>query len=325
MVGLHLDTPMADHPRTAAAGFIEPRKNCALVNNMPDGSFVQAERQFLDLLDIGSRNVGFDVRLYTMDGVPRGEATALRIAERYTPWSELFDHPPDVLIVTGANPLEPAIENEPYWTDMVQLLTWASRAVPSMLLSCLSAHAALKVFHGIEREHLPSKCTGVFAQEADPGHALTSGLGSAVVLPHSRLNTVATSAVRAAGYDVPLFSEEIGWSVATKCVERSTVVLLQGHPEYGPTSLLREYQRDIRRYVRHERDETPVLPLHCTAPQDWEQLEDLHRRIITGERDTKLFETIAFDDIESRAPWSWRPVAAQLCTNWLASVPEWSS
>ncbi len=322
MVGLHLDAPLVHHPRRDAAGFLESRWTCALVNNMPDGSFVQTERQFLDLLDIGSGTVDLDVRLYTGAGVPRGEATAVHIAERYAPWSELFDHPPDVLIVTGANPLERAIEDEPFWADLVHLLTWASKNVPSMLLSCLSAHAALKVFDGIGRDRLPSKCAGVFVQEADRGNTLTAGLGPAIVLPHSRLNSVPTDAIRTAGYDVPLFSEEVGWSVATRCVERSTVVLLQGHPEYGPTSLLREYQRDIRRYVRHERDETPVLPLRCTAPEDWEQLADLHRRLTTGARDPMLLEAFPFGDIEFRAPWPWRRVATQLCTNWLTSIPE---
>jgi homoserine O-succinyltransferase len=289
---------------------------------MPDGAFVESEGQFLDLLDIGSGDEGLDVRLYTMDGVPRGDATSLRIAERYSPLSELYHHPPQVLIVTGANPVEPAIEDELFWADLVHLLTWACASVPSMLLSCLSAHAALSVFDGINRHRLSSKCTGVFAQQADPGNALSAGLGPEIVLPHSRLNSVPTSTLRAAGYDVALCSEEAGWSVASRCVERSTVVLLQSHPEYAPTSLLREYQRDARRYVRRERDELPVLPLHCSAPEDRGQLEDLHRRITAGERDPVLVDSFPFKDIEARAPWPWRTVATQLYTNWLANVPE---
>jgi homoserine trans-succinylase len=110
--------------------------------------------------------------------------------------------------------------------------------------------------------------------------------------------------------------------VATRCIDRSTVVLLQSHPEYGPTSLLREYQRDVRRYVRHERDELPVLPHRCAAPEDEEQLENLHTRITAGERDPVLVESFPFGDVEARAPWPWRSVATQLYTNWLANVPD---
>jgi homoserine O-succinyltransferase len=303
-------------------GVTEPRWTCALVNNMPDGAFAQTEGQFLDLLDIGSGSDGLEVRLYAMAGVPRGEATARRIAERYTPLGELFDHPPQVLIVTGANPIERVLENEPLWPEMVHLLTWASRTVPSMVLSCLSAHAALTVFDGLQRIRLPSKCTGVFPQLTDPALPLSATLGSSLVLPHSRQNDIPTKSVLAAGYDVPLFSEEAGWSVATRRVEESSVVLLQSHPEYGPTSLLREYQRDIRRYVHHERDDRPVLPHRCTAPEDEALIDDLHRRITGGERDPVLVERFPFQQIEARAPWPWRATAIELYAAWLANVPE---
>ncbi len=288
---------------------------------MPDGAFVQTEGQFLDLLDVGSGRRELDVRLYAMPGVPRGEATGLRIAERYRPMADLYDHPPQVVVVTGANPIEPNLEDEPIWEDLTRLLAWASAQVPSMLLSCLSAHAALTVFDGLERKSLASKCTGVFTQQVVSGDPLTAGLGHTVILPHSRVSTVPTDQLRAAGYDIPVGSEEIGWSVATRQVDRCAVVLVQAHPEYGPTSLLREYQRDVRRFVRHERDDLPVLPAHCSAPGDQDQLRDLQRRISGSERDPAVLESFPFGDIESRAPWEWRPVATRLYANWLAGVP----
>jgi homoserine O-succinyltransferase len=292
---------------------------------MPDGAFTQTEQQFIDLLDVGSAQQGLDVRLYTMAGVRRGEDTARRIAERYTPFADLFDHPPRMLIVTGANPVEPDLEDEAIWPEMVRLLTWARHAVPSMLLSCLAAHAALSVFDGLARESLPVKCTGVFPQRVDRNDPLSAGLAAATVLPHSRVSTVPTDLVRAAGYQVPLeSSDEGGWSVATRQVGDSRVVLVQAHPEYGPTSLLREYQRDVRRYVRHERDGLPVLPRHCSAPEDAGRLAELQQRITSGERDPGLVESFPFADIRARAPWSWRMTAEQLYTNWLAAVPAGS-
>ncbi len=320
MVVSHVDTPLSGPP-TADTGTLGRRWACALVNNMPDGAFVQTEGQFVDLLDVGSGDQDLDVRLYTMPGVPRGEATALRIAERYRPMAELYEDPPQLVIVTGANPVEPVLEDEPIWADLSRLLTWASAAVPSMLLSCLSAHAALTVFDGLERESLPSKCTGVFTHWVDPGDPMTAGLGRSVVLPHSRVSTVSTDRVAAAGYHIAVASEEVGWSVATRQVDHCAVVLVQAHPEYGPTSLLREYQRDVRRFVRHERDAIPVLPRRCSAPGDGERLEDLQRRITGGERDSGLFESFPFADVESRAPWAWRSTATRLYANWLAGVP----
>jgi homoserine O-succinyltransferase len=321
MVVFPVDVPVAGHPRSVKAGSVEPRWTCALVNNMPDGAFVQTEGQFLDLLDVGSGDRGLDVALYAMAGVPRGEATSLRIAERYRPMAELYDHPPQFVIVTGANPVQRTLEAEAIWGDLVRLLTWASGTVPSMLLSCLSAHAALTVFDGLERESLPSKCTGVFTQQVTALGPLTAGLERSVVLPHSRVSTVPTDRVREAGYDIPLESREVGWSVATRQVDRCAIVLVQAHPEYGPTSLLREYQRDLRRFVRHERNDLPVLPRHCAAPDDGERLEELQRRITGGERDPALFESFPFAEVEARAPWSWRSVATRLYSNWLTGVP----
>ncbi|MGH9018450.1 MAG: homoserine O-acetyltransferase/O-succinyltransferase family protein [Acidimicrobiales bacterium] len=321
MVVLHLDTPRADR-RPDGTGDRESRWTCALVNNMPDTAFVSTEDQFLDLLDIGSGDRGVDVRLYTMGGLTRSEATARHIAGRYTPLDELFDRAPQMLIVTGANPVESELHKEPFWPDMVHVLNWASRNVPSVVLSCLAAHAALTVFDGIERRRLPAKCTGLFAQQVDPGDPLADSLGRSVVLPHSRLNDVPTATIRAAGYDVALCSEEAGWSVASRRVESATVVLLQSHPEYGPTSLLREYQRDVRRYVKHERDEPPVLPRHCTAPPDTPSIEDLHRRLTGGERRPELVEAFPFEAVGARVPWAWRTAAIGLYTHWLAAVAE---
>jgi homoserine O-succinyltransferase len=194
--------------------------------------------------------------------------------------------------------------------------------VSTMLLSCLSAHAALVAFDGLERRRLETKCTGVFGQVAETAHPLVAGLVPPIVLPHSRLNTVEADDLRGAGYDVALHSDAVGWSVATKMVDRSRVVVMQGHPEYGRASLLREYQRDARRYVRHERDEEPRLPIDCVGPEDQAGLADLHQRVTGGERDPALVEAFGFDQAGARAPWPWRSMAVGLYKNWLAGIPK---
>jgi homoserine O-succinyltransferase len=88
---------------------------CAFVNNMPDGAFDATERQFLDLLDAGSGPRRRRASLRTMSGVPRGERVAARIASEYLPVETMLQDPPDLLIVTGSNPVEERIEDEPYW------------------------------------------------------------------------------------------------------------------------------------------------------------------------------------------------------------------
>jgi homoserine O-succinyltransferase len=322
MVVSHLDSLRTSGPRSSRSPDFEPRWSCALVNNMPDSAFEETERQFLNLLNAGSGTNALDIRLYVMDDIVRGEEVATRIGERYAEVSELYRDPPDVLIVTGANPVEKNIRDEPFWSEMVTLLSWASESVQSMLLSCLAAHAALTIFDGLERQQLSRKCTGVFSQQVELTDALAIGVGSSLALPHSRLNTVPTSQIRAAGYDVPLYSKDIGWSVATRMVERARLVLVQAHPEYGPSTLLREYHRDARRYVLGTRDERPVLPRDCVAPGDRGLLEELHETITTCERDPELVTSFPFDEVGARATWSWHEQATQLYANWLSGVPK---
>jgi homoserine O-succinyltransferase len=190
-----------------------------------------------------------------------------------------------------------------------------------MLLSCLSAHAALTIFDEIPRIRLPAKCTGVFEQSVDVSHPLGAGIDEEVLLPHSRWNSVPQEALTGAGYDIVIQSEATGWSVASREEEQGCrLVLVQGHPEYDPSSLLREYRRDAGRYVRHEREDLPFLPYHCVSPDDWGSLELMHNLITHGDRDPQLIERYPFEEVGDRAPWPWRSMAELFYSNWLTSV-----
>jgi homoserine O-succinyltransferase/O-acetyltransferase len=120
-------------------------------------------------------------------------------------------------------------------------------------------------------------------------------------------------------------SAEVGWSVATKTVGRSEVVLVQSHPEYDPSSLVREYARDVRRYLERERDELPCLPMNCVIGTDWDELDRLHRRLLDGARDPQLAAGFPFDEIGARAAWPWRGAALRLYANLLATIPQRSA
>jgi len=294
-----------------------PSWRCALVNNMPDGAFDATERQYLDLLNEGSGSEVIEVRRCTMAGVPRGDKTSSRIAEQFSPLESIYDDPPNLLIVTGSNPIERHIQDETYWPDLVELLSWGRTHVRSMLLSCLAAHAAATVFDDIPRVNLLSKHTGVFSQAVKPGHPLNAGVESVILLPHSRWNTVPTEQLVHAGYEAAVESDD-GWAIVTRDEVNCQLVLVQGHPEYDPSSLLREYRRDAGRYVHHEREELPYLPFHCVSAEDWPALQLLHHQIITGQRDPILIDSYPFDEVGARAPWPWHDMAIRFYANWLS-------
>jgi len=319
---VRLTTVGADSASTFELNEGAPRWTCAFVNNMPDGAFDATERQFLGLLEEASGSDVVEVRRHAMFGVPRRELTSARIGAEYVPLADTYDDPPDLLIVTGSNPIETQIQDELYWSDLVELLAWSREYVGSTILSCLSAHAALTVFDGIARTRLSTKLTGVFSQHVDVSQPLTRGLEPEILLPHSRWNSVPREAMEHAGYDVVIRSEETGWGVATREENGRQLILVQGHPEYDPASLLREYRRDAGRFVHHERDDVPQLPYHCVSEEDWGSLERTHQEIIQGERDPLLIDRYPFDDVVARAPWPWRTVATRLFTNWLTSVDQ---
>jgi homoserine O-succinyltransferase len=293
---------------------------CAFVNNMPDGAFDATERQYFELLEEVSGSVVIDARRYTMAGVPRGDRTSTRIGNEYFPIADIYREAPDLLIVTGSNPIEESIEDELYWPDLVELLSWARDHVDSSLLSCLAAHAALNVFDGAARRRLSVKCTGIYSQHVDVNHPLTAGFEPEILLPHSRWNSVPRDDVERAGYVVVIHSEATGWGVASREEEGRHMVLIQAHPEYDPSSLLREYRRDAGRFVHGEREDPPILPLHCVSQEDWVSLEGMHRLIVEGRRDPDLVDQYPFDEVGARAPWPWRLVAKNLFSNWLSSV-----
>ncbi len=316
---VHLAKPAANDP-LAGSGDDAVRLTCALVNNMPDGAFDATERQYLGLLEHGSGPLSIEITRYAMPGVPRGEQTSARISKEYLPFGDIYLESPDLLIVTGSNPLETRIQDEIYWPDLVQLLSWAREHVRSTLLSCLSAHAALTVFDGIERTRLPAKCTGVFRQQVDFAQSLGAGIESEILLPHSRWNTVHREDLERAGYDIVVHSPATDWGLASREENGHQLVLVQGHPEYDSSGLLREYRRDAGRYVRHESDNLPPLPYHCVSPDDWDQLDRMHHKIVEGERSAALIDHYPFEEVGARAPWAWRPMAQRLYANWLTGV-----
>src|ERR1700742_4264285 len=107
----------------------------ALVNKMPDAAFGANERQFVRLLDAGSGFRKITMARHTMAGVPRGERVRDRIAAGYRPLDDILSDPPDLLVVTGSNPIESRIEDETYWSNLHGLLKLSIENVQPMGLS----------------------------------------------------------------------------------------------------------------------------------------------------------------------------------------------
>jgi homoserine O-succinyltransferase/O-acetyltransferase len=288
-----------------------------LVNNMPDSAFADTDAQFASLLETSGTGPAVRLRRYAMASVERG-ADVQPLLAGYHDATEIYDDPPDALIVTGTEPRCADLRDEPYWDELSGLLAWAQRSVSSVLLSCLSAHASVLAVDGLARRRLPDKCCGVFDQQIDHEHPLARGLRS-VSFPHSRQNEIDTAELRGVGYEVIAESATGGWTVAARQRGDSLTVMFQGHPEYSRDTLLREYRRDVRRFLEGERDTYPALPVGY-LDRDGQTLLTQFRD--AARLDASLIDSFPFAAALGHVRADWRVASQRLVNNWLAHVEQ---
>jgi homoserine O-succinyltransferase len=97
----------------------------ALINNMPDPALEDTELQFFELLDIASGDVPVVVKLYSLTGVPRTERGQQHLNSFYFDFDDLWNSRFDGVIVTGTEPHQPNLRDEPYWDLLTQVFDWA--------------------------------------------------------------------------------------------------------------------------------------------------------------------------------------------------------
>jgi len=296
-----------------------PRIEIALVNNMPDAALQATERQFTSLLREAARE-DFDVNvsLFGLATLPRSEQALGVMRGRYSSSQTLKRTGADALIVTGAEPKAAGLPAEPYWTELTDLIDWARAGTISSLWSCLAAHAAVQHLDGIARQPLEAKCSGVFTFERRVQHRLTDGLPGLVRTPHSRKNALPLSALEAKGYAVLTQSPRVGADIFVRAGQ-SLFVFLQGHPEYEADSLLREYCRDIGRYLRDERPDYPHSPVGYFDSETERAFRALAVRARQG-RDPRLLRWSGEIAAAARPARPWRPHAVMLMRNWLEII-----
>jgi len=295
----------------------------AFVNNMPDSAFDETEQQFIGLLTRAAEEIGDTtvyVTRYGLPGLARGPMIEQRIADDYCPLDVIYSSQPDGLIVTGTEPLTDDLKQESYWDALAELITWAEHSTASALLSCLAAHAAALLFDGIERQTLPEKCSGVFVHEIRTDHALTEGLGELVHIPHSRLNDLPSALLGASGYSNLIESPEMSWTLAVKERGRCIFVLVQGHPEYSTTSLLREYRRDVQRFLRGERRTLPAIPVGYVDEESHRNLESFENQVLDHPECPDLMGGFPFEPVAHRLVNTWQRPGTRLYANWLTQI-----
>ena len=288
----------------------------ALVNNMPDAALEDTESQFFNLLDLASGEIPVRVKLYSLPNVPRSDRGHQHLRSFYSGIDDLLNSRFDGVIMTGTEPRQPNLRDEPYWPALASLLDWAEDNTSSTVLSCLAAHAGVLHSDGIPRHPLNDKQFGVFAFKKTVDHALTRNGRDVVLFPHSRCNEVRVDALTSCGYTVLTQSAEAGVDTFVKKKKRSLFVHFQGHPEYGEQTLLKEYRRDIKRFLRQERNTYPSMPKGYFDAAATKLLVDFGEICLRDRREEHIAsfpEAAVAGTLQN----TWRSSATAIYRNWL--------
>jgi homoserine O-succinyltransferase/O-acetyltransferase len=297
-----------------AAGDLE----IALVVNMPDAALEATERQFRSLLEEAAGGVGVHLALYALPDVPRSEESRRHIRDFYSDVSELWSRELDGLIVTGTEPQKAELADEPYWGSLTRLVDWAEAHTHSTVWSCLAAHAAVQHLDGIRRRRLDDKRFGVFECARTCEHPLMAGAPASQRMPHSRWNDLRDDELSARGYQVLTRSAAAGVDTFVR-QHNSLFVFFQGHPEYETVSLMLEYRRDIRRFLRQERETFPACPHGYFDKEALAAIAQLRERALVDRRES-LIEEFPTAKFASTLRNTWRPAAVALYRNWLECI-----
>jgi len=290
-----------------------------LLNMMPDAALQVTERQFMRLVGNSNQIAQFYVHPFSVPGVERGEEAAAYIERYYNTFDEIRKEGLDALIITGANVANPSLDQEPFWKPLSEVMEWATDNVTSTLCSCLATHALMKYFYDIDRRPLPEKKWGVYEHRITaPGHPLLREINTRFDAPHSRYNEITRQQLEDAGLTILIEGAECGVHMAVS-KDQLRRIYFQGHPEYDTNSLLKEYKREVNRYLNGERDKPP-FPENYFSPAVKviikEYLESAEQAVKRGETPDEFPE----EAVEGLLDNTWGDTAKALFNNWLGLV-----
>ncbi len=291
-----------------------------LLNMMPDAALRATERQFFRLIGQSNQIAQFYVHPFTLEGVHRSPEARAYIEQYYESFDQLRNEGLDGLIITGANVQGANLANEPFWEPLIEVVDWATHSVTSTLCSCLATHAVMQFRYGQQRQPLGFKRWGVYPHRVvNRHHPLVINVNTLFDVPHSRFNDISRAQFEAAGCQVLAESQQAGVHLAVSA-DGFRIVFFQGHPEYDTISLLKEYKREVNRFIQGALTQYPPFPEH---------LFSLHTRALLNEHRERIERALdrgreppPFPEarLEHELHNTWRDTAEGVVGNWMGLI-----
>lgn len=293
------------------------------LNMMPDAAFLATERQFFRLTASATNIVQIYIHPIRCEGMTRSLDIAAHIDKYYQDFETLKTQGLDALIVTGANPKLEDLTQEEYWQHATEIFRWADDNVTSVFFSCLASHAVLQAQYDLVRKPLAQKLWGVYSHRVvDSKHPLVSTINTRLDMPHSRGNDIDAKRFLQKNLKLLITGEDVGVAVATSG-DGFRQIFCQGHPEYDTASLLKEYQREITRFIRGERADYPPFPdgYGNSDSAVTDTLQHIETQVKAGKISAEnLIQQFSQSEILPHLDNTWRDTAKAIFSNWLALV-----
>lgn len=291
-----------------------------LLNMMPDKALEATERQFLRLVGESNQIAQFYVYPFTLKEIQRGEEGRAHIERHYLDVDAIKSQGLDALIITGANVVGAELSAQSFWKPLKEITAWAYENVTSTLCSCLATHALLEFRYGLKRRPLPEKRWGVYPHRVvDKTHPLVTGVNTRFDVPHSRFNQVDRAQFEQAGLEILVESEEAGVHLAVS-EDGFRIVFSQGHPEYDANSLMKEYKREVGRYIFEGLEVYPQVPENYFGVGNTAILEEYRDRVILarrrGDPPPQFPEHLVVPTLDN----TWHDSAEAVINNWIGKV-----
>lgn len=291
-----------------------------LLNLMPDAALQATERQFMRLISAYGDDANLYMIPFAVRADYRAEVALTHIDAYYSTFDAVQSAGLDALIITGANPAAEDITTEAFWEPMIDVIEWGRTHVESVLCSCLATHAVMHHYHATPRTELPERQWGVYPHEIlAPDHALMEGMADPVYAPHSHRYAVSRAEMERAGITVLADSREAGVHLAVDD-GGANFVLFQGHPEYDAISLLKEYKREVQRFLLGSRQTYPRFPEHYLRAGAKQRLDAYQQQVTESDFEQETIPPFPEDELSGDCENTWHEAGMRIYGNWLAGV-----
>jgi homoserine O-succinyltransferase len=287
-----------------------------LLNMMPDKALQVTERQFLRLVGESNPIAQFYVHPFTLPELARGVEAQQHIDQHYDTFEVLREQGLDGLIITGANVIGSELADQPFWRPLIEIIDWAADNVTSTLCSCLASHAVLQFRYGQKRQSQPQKTWGVFSHRVlDKQHPLVNDVNTCFDAPHSRWNAVTPAQFEQARLRILAQSEQVGVHLATS-PDGLRFILAQGHPEYDTTSLLKEFKREVTRFITGEIDVFPPFVEHYFSSRSKAIIREYQEYLQSNSKPPEFPEALLVPELDN----TWHDTAKAIISNWMGLI-----